>query len=136
MNNQPTATWRIDAGHSAIQFKVKHLAIAHVAGVFNSFAGTLQTNRDDFDGAQVNLRIDVNSLSTNNPTRDEHLKSELFFDVAQYPELTFSGLLQKKTDEYALTGDLTIRGTTQPVTLETSLTGTGMGRFGDMRAGF
>lgn len=136
MNEQTRSTWKIDAGHSAIRFKVKHLAIANVLGTFIAFDGTAQTDQDDFDGAQVAIDIDVNSLSTNNEVRDTHLKSDSFFNVQQFPKLAFRGTLYKVTDDYELDGELTIRDTTKPVKLDVAFTGTGKGRFGDDRAGF
>ena len=74
MNDHTLSTWKIDAGHSAIQFKVKHLAVANVSGSFTGFNGTVLTDQDDFEGAQVTIDINVNSLSTNNEVRDTHLK--------------------------------------------------------------
>ena len=136
MNDQTRPNWTIDAGHSAIQFKVKHLAIANVLGDFTTFEGSVQTDQDDFDGAQVQITIDVHSLRTNNAVRDAHLKSDSFFAAEQFPKLTFRGILHKVADEYELAGDLTIRDTTNPVQLAVAFTGAGKGRFGDERAGF
>lgn len=136
MNDPTMLTWKIDPGHSAIQFKVKHLAVANVSGAFTAFNGAVQTDRDDFDGAQVHIDIDVNSLSTNNELRDTHLKSDSFFAVQQFPKLTFRGMLHKVADDYALAGELTIRDTSKPIKLDVAFTGTGKGRFGDNRAGF
>ncbi len=136
MNDYTQSTWQIDAGHSSIQFKVKHLAVANVSGAFTAFAGTLHTNRDDFEGAQVNLEIDVASLSTNNEVRDGHLKSDSFFQADQFPKLVFEGILHKVADDYELTGELTIRDVSKQVRLDVAFTGTGKGRFGDTRAGF
>ncbi len=136
MNDLTKSTWKIDAGHSAIQFKVKHLAVANISGAFTVFAGTLHTNRDDFEGARVNLDIDVASLTTNNEVRDGHLKSDSFFQADEFPKLVFGGILHKVADDYELTGTLTIRDVSKQVKLDVSFTGTGKGRFGDTRAGF
>ena len=136
MNDHTKSSWKIDPGHSAVQFKVKHLAIANVWGSFTAFVGTVQTDGEDFANAQVQLEIDAASLGTHNEVRDTHLKSDLFFDVAQFPKLTFSGSLQQAADDYALTGVLTIRGVSKQVTLPTTFTGTTKGRFGETRAGF
>jgi len=133
-NNQ--ANWKIDTGHSEIQFKVKHLAISNVAGTFKVFSGGMLTKNEDFDGAVVNCIIDVSSLDTNNTQRDGHLKSEGFFNPQKFPEITFEGQLKKKNDDYELAGDLTIRETTKHIVMEAELTGTGKGRFNDTRAGF
>ena len=135
--NEPTkTTWTIDPGHSAVQFKVKHLAIANVCGAFTAFAGTVQTDRDDFADARVQLEIEAASLGTNNERRDAHLQSDVFFDVPRFPALSFNGLLHKTGEAYALAGTLTIRGVSQPITLPAAFTGTGKGRWGDTRTGF
>lgn len=136
MNDHTKSTWKIDPGHSAVQFKVKHLTIANVWGSFTAFVGTVQTDREDFADAQVQFEIDADSLGTHNHMRDTHLKSNLFFDVEQFPKLTFSGSLQKAADDYELTGVLTIRGASKQITLPTAFTGTTIGRFGETRAGF
>lgn len=136
MDDHTISTWKIDSGHSAIQFKVRHLAVANVLGAFTAFDGAVQTDQDDFDGAQVIIDIDADSLSTNNEVRDTHLKSNSFFDVHQFPKLSFRGTLHKVADDYELTGALTIRDTAKPIKLDVAFTGTGKGRFGDNRAGF
>lgn len=130
------SSWKIDPGHSIIQFKIKHLALANVSGIFTSFHGTVQTNQADFNGAQVHIDIDVASLTTNNEVRDTHLKSDSFLDVQQFPRLLFKGNLHRVADDYALAGELTIRNIAQRVELDVAFTGTGKGRFGDTRAGF
>ncbi|MDQ2772036.1 MAG: YceI family protein [Bacteroidota bacterium] len=136
MNNATTSTWKIDPGHSAIQFKIKHLAIANVAGGFVDFAGTVQTDQNDFAGARVLLEIEAASLGTHNEMRDTHLKSDAFLDVQQFPHLTFGGTLHKTAGSYALTGILTLCGVSKSITLEADFTGVGLGRWGDTRAGF
>ena len=128
--------WNIDPRHSEVQFKVKHLAISNVSGTFKIFKGDVISNCDDFNNAQINLAIDANSIDTNNPDRDNHLKSPDFFNTSTFPELLFTGQLQKENEAYALTGDLTIVGVTKSVKLAAELTGTGTGRFGDTRTGF
>ena len=136
MNERTKSGWKIDPGHSAIQFSVKHLAIANIAGSFTEFAGDVHAAHEDFDGAQVNLTINTNSVNTNNGPRDADLKSEAFFEVARFPAITFAGILHKLDSEYELVGQLTIRDITKTVTLATEFLGTGKGRFGDARAGF
>ncbi|HZY35688.1 MAG TPA: YceI family protein [Mucilaginibacter sp.] len=130
------SSWKIDAGHSQVQFKVKHLAITNVNGVFNTFEGTVECVGDDFDQARVKASIAVDSIDTKHPDRDKHLKSPDFFDVANHPFITFDGVLQKEGGDYQLTGDLSIKGVQQPVTLDVEFTGAATGRFGDQRAGF
>ena len=129
-------TWVIDPGHSTIQFKVKHLAIANVTGTFRSFNGYADTEGESFEGAKVYFEMDTASVDTNNTERDNHLKSGLFLDIVQFPKITFSGTLSKAGDGYLLQGGLTIRGTTKTISLEAEHTGIGAGRFNDTRAGF
>jgi polyisoprenoid-binding protein YceI len=111
-----TQTWNIDTSHSSIDFKVKHMAIASVKGNFKTFSGTIQTNNGEL--SSVEATIDASSISTNDEKRDGHLKSPDFFDVANTPSITFkSTKLEKVSDnEYSITGDLTMRGVTKPVT--------------------
>jgi polyisoprenoid-binding protein YceI len=130
------STWSIDPDHSEIQFKVKHLAISNIAGTFKAFKGDVISPNEDFDNAKINLVIDANSINTQHEIRDGHLKGEEFFNTPQFPQITFSGLLQKQTNKYELTGNLTIRQNTLPIVLNVEFTGTGKGRNGDIRAGF
>lgn len=136
MTKDNQSIWKIDTGHSAVQFKVKHLAIANVSGTFKLFKGEVVSENDDFDGAKVNCVIDVNSLDTNNEQRDKDLKSEGFFDVQKFPALIFDGKLKKNDDNYQLEGELTIREIINSIVMEVDFTGTGKGRFNDTRAGF
>src|SRR5579872_3435249 len=130
------SNWIIDASHSQVQFKVKHLAVANVTGVFKVFGGEAESFNEDFDGAKVNVTIDVDSIDTNNNERDNHLRSDLFFNAPMFPVIAFHGILQKESEDYTLAGELTIHGITQAVKLQAELTGIGKGRFGDERAGF
>jgi len=134
-----TATkWVIDPMHSEVQFKVKHLVISTVSGFFKSFEGTLETAGDDFEDAEISFALNIDSIDTNQSQRDEHLKSAEFFDAAQYPQITFKSTSFKKTDddEYALTGDLTVKGITKPVTLKAEFGGSTNDFYGNTKAGF
>lgn len=128
--------WIIDAGHSEVQFKVKHLAISNIAGTFQMFSGVVKSENEDFDNAEVECVIDADSLTTNNIQRDKDLRSDIFLDTQQFPTLTFTGLLKKKAGNYELAGDLTIRDIVKRITMQTEFTGIGKGRFNDERAGF
>ena len=79
-----TTKWSIDPGHSKIQFKVKHLAIANVTGSFNTVSGHAMTQGEKWDGAQVYFEVEAGSIDTNNGERDNHLKSELFLDAGRF----------------------------------------------------
>jgi polyisoprenoid-binding protein YceI len=136
MTNSTNTFWTIDPMHSVAQFKVKHLAVSNVTGNFNIFKGNLETENENFNNAKINFEIDTNSVDTNNGERDNHLKSEIFFNSEQFPKILFNGLLQKTDDSFELIGDLTILETTKKIELNAAFTGVGQGRFGDTRAGF
>lgn len=132
-------TWKIDPAHSDIQFKVKHLMITTVTGQFAAFDATMQTAGDDeFTEAQISFEADINSVSTKNEQRDQHLLAEDFFDAAKYPKLSFKSKGLKKIDDetYTLTGDLTIREHTKPVELKVEYGGTMKDPWGQTKAGF
>ncbi len=130
--------WKLDPTHSELQFKVKHLMITTVTGHFSSFNVEATTEGDDFSkGANVTVTADVNSISTNNEQRDGHLKSPDFFDVATNPEIKFTSTkMEGSGDEFKLTGDLTIRETTKPVTLNVEYGGIVVDPYGQTKAGF
>jgi len=130
------AQWTIDPAHSEIKFKVKHLVISTVTGRFNNFSGKVQSNKPDFSDARIQFEADVNSISTNNEQRDGHLKSPDFFDAASYPEIRFTStsITPKGEGEYTLAGNMTIRGTSRPVSLNVVYNGTVKGFDGDVAA--
>jgi polyisoprenoid-binding protein YceI len=104
--------WVVDPDHSKVQFKVKHLAIANVAGTFKLFSGEVEADNENFDGAKIAFTIDANSINTDHEQRDGHLKSNLFFDTEKFPKITFAGILHQKNNSYEIEGDLTIRDVT------------------------
>jgi len=133
-----TKHWILDASHSDIQFKVKHLMITTVTGTFKTFSGTVDTDDDDITTAQVQFTADVTSISTNNDHRDAHLKNGDFFDVDNHPQLTFvSSKLEKVDgDDYKLYGTLTMRGVSKQVTLNVEFGGIITDPWGNTRAGY
>ncbi len=132
------ATWKIDPAHSEIEFKVKHLMITNVTGHFAQFDATVTAANDDFSDATISFEADVNSISTKNAQRDEHLKSPDFFDAPNHPKLTFTstGVEKKDADTFVLKGDLTIRGVTKPVALDVEYSGITIDPYGQTKAGF
>ncbi|AFK02459.1 YceI family protein [Emticicia oligotrophica DSM 17448] len=133
------ATWIIDPTHSEVNFKVKHLMISTVTGTFGTYEGSIETANDtDFAGAKVSFSADIDSISTNQEQRDGHLKSADFFDAASFPKLTFAATSMEKVDDetYHVTGDLTIKGTTKPVTLKAEFGGIMGDFYGNTKAGF
>ena len=118
-------TFTIDAAHSQMQFKVRHLGVSTVVGRFGSFAGTFQLDPASGQASAANLSVDVASVSTGNERRDGHLKSADFFAADTFPKITFvSTAIQKVAgSKYKITGNLTMRGVTKPVTLDAELGG-------------
>lgn len=139
MTTEAVATkWGIDPTHSEIQFKVKHMMVSTVTGSFTEFEGSVESESDDFQNARIAFSADVNSISTNNKQRDEHLKSDDFFNAAEFPKLTFKSVAFGKKDngDYELEGNLTIRGNTLPVKLNVEYNGTAVDPYGQTKAGF
>ncbi len=132
------ATYKIDAAHSEITFKVKHLMITNVTGSFTQFDATMESEAADFSDAKISFEADVNSVSTNNEQRDGHLKSDDFFAAEKFPKLTFvsKSFTKKSDDEYTLTGDLTIRDVTKTVDLTVEFGGNMVDPWGQAKAGF
>lgn len=132
------ATWAIDPVHSVAEFGVKHLMISTVKGRFGALSGALQFDGRDLTTASVAATIDVASITINDPQRDAHLRSPDFFHAEAYPTLTFrsTGVEHVAKDAYRVRGDLTIRGTTRPVTLEVTYDGQITDPTGVPRAGF
>lgn len=137
---QATATttkWGIDITHSEVQFKVKHLVISTVTGSFKKFDGSLECGGPDFDGGQVSFNVDVNSIDTNQTDRDNHLRSADFFNVEEFPQMTFNGALVKTGDtSYTITGPLTIKNITKEITLSAEYGGIMVDGYGQTKAGF
>jgi len=133
-----TTKWVIDPAHSEIQFKVKHLMITTVTGHFRKFDLQVETDADDFTNAKsLVFTAEIDSVDTNNAQRDTHVKSADFFAGEQFPQIKFVGKkLEKKGNEYELTGDLTIRGITKPITLDVEFGGIVTDPWGQTKAGF
>ena len=140
MSDNTTATkWALDPTHSEVQFKIKHLVISTVTGAFNTFAGSMESAGDDnFDNAKVEFSLDVESINTNQEQRDAHLRGEEFFDAAKFPHITFESTSFVKTsgNEYKVTGNLTVKDVTKPVTLEAEYGGSAVDFYGNHKAGF
>lgn len=129
--------WTLDSAHSELQFKVKHLMISTITGSFTDISGEITTEEEDFNHATSSFQAEVNSISTGNSDRDEHLKNGDFFDTASFPQITFkSSSFEKDGDAYVLKGDLTIKGITKPVTLQVEYGGIALDPWGNTKAGF
>lgn len=115
-----TSEWKIDPAHSSAQFSVRHMAISTVRGAFSKVNGTIVLDDKDITKSTVDVTIDVTTVDTREPNRDNDLRSDRFFDVAHFPIMTFKS---KKVEQVSLgklkvTGELTIRGTTKEVVLD------------------
>ena len=130
--------WALDLAHSELIFKVRHLMITTVTGYFKSFNVTIETNGDDFTNINnINVEVDVASVTTNNEHLDTHLKSEEFFYVEKFKLIQFQSTgLHIDDDAGSLHGNLTIRGVTQPVTLHVEVGGIATDPYGNTKAGF
>jgi polyisoprenoid-binding protein YceI len=132
-----TTSWKLDQTHSSIEFSAKHMMITTVKGRFAEFEGTVSGNQQSPAGASVNVTIKAASIDTRTEQRDGHLRSPDFLDVEKFPEITFkSTKIAGGKDNFTLTGDLTIRDVTRPVTLDVSFEGQGTDPWGGTRAGF
>lgn len=132
------ATYKIDAAHSEILFKVKHLMITNVTGHFKTFDAQLTADKEDFSDAKATFEADIASVSTNSEQRDGHLLSDDFFNAEKYPKLTFASTSIEKLseNEFNLHGNLTIRDITKPVTMHVAYNGTVTDPWGQVKAGF
>lgn len=132
------AQWAIDAAHSEIQFKVKHLMISTVTGSFGTFSGSATTESDDFSNAQISFTAATASIVTGQADRDNHLRSADFFDAEQYPEVSFTSSAMKKVsgDNFELTGTLSMHGVSKEVTLNAEFLGINKDPWGNTKAGF
>ena len=111
-------TYELDIDHSDVGFSVKHMMISNVRGSFRQVMGTLDLNEADVTKSTLNVTINVTSIDTHVQKRDDHLRSPDFFDATKYPNITFkSTKVQKAGKQLKVTGDLTIRDVTKPVTL-------------------
>ncbi|WP_405100591.1 YceI family protein [Oceanobacillus sp. FSL H7-0719] len=117
--------WNLDAVHSEVGFSVKHMMISKAKGTFDKFDAVVEADVEDLTSATVEVTIDAASINTRNEDRDNHLRSGDFFDTENHPTITFVATDIKSTggNEYDVTGDLTIRGTTKPVTLDVTFEG-------------
>lgn len=116
--------WVIDKNHTDIRFTVTHMMISEVDGEFKDFNATVVSHSDDFNGADVKFTAKVASIDTDNQRRDGHLQSDDFFNAEKFPELTFSGKIEKQGNDYFLVGDLTIRDVAKPIRFDVTYNGT------------
>jgi polyisoprenoid-binding protein YceI len=130
-------TWAVDPVHSEVSFVVRHMMVSKVRGRFDKFEGTIVT-ADDPLKSSVTATVDLNSINTGQEQRDAHIRSADFFHVEEHPTMTFAstGVRAGDDGDFLLDGDLTIRGTTKPVTFKLEVSGFGPDAYGGTRAGF
>jgi polyisoprenoid-binding protein YceI len=133
-----TGDYEFDVAHTRIGFVARHAMVTSVRGAFTDFEGTVHLDAADPARSSAKLTLKVASIDTGNEQRDGHLKSADFFDAETYPEITFAGTAVERVDddEFRLTGDLTVKGVTKPVTVELTFNGSAKDPFGNLRAGF
>ncbi|MBS1775609.1 MAG: YceI family protein [Bacteroidetes bacterium] len=133
-----TTNWALDKSHSGVKFTVKHLVISEVEGSFKVFNGSIASATPDFNNAKVDFSVDVNSINTDEPKRDAHLKGDDFFNAEKFPEMKFSSTSFKKVkgNAYVMEGNLTIRDITKKVRFAVVYGGTIKDPWGNTKAGF
>lgn len=123
--------WTVDASHSEVGFTARHLMVTKVRGTFADFTATVQVG-EPFEASSVTAEVKLESINTRSEDRDAHLRSADFFDVEQYPTMTFTST---EVTESSMTGDLTIKGITQQVTFDLDFSGVSADPWGGTRAG-
>ena len=133
-----TGNYTIDPSHSRIGFVARHAMVTKVRGSFNQFDGSGYFDADDPTSSTLQLTIQAASIDTRNADRDAHLRSNDFFAMEQHPEITFVSTAVEQVDpeNYRVTGDLTLKGVTNPVTVELEYTGAAVDPYGNQRVGF
>ena len=131
-----TTKWVLDLAHSELMFKIKHLMISNVKGVFKKFS--VEMDGGDFSQSKINVTIDAASISTNDDQRDGHLKNADFFDVENHKDISFQGtsFIQLNDEKYLLKGILTIKGISKEVELDVEFGGINKDPWGHEKAGF
>jgi len=129
--------YTLDVAHSRLGFSARHAMVTTVRGAFKEFEGTAHVDTATPANSKVELTIKAESIDTGVADRDGHLRSADFFETETYPEITFSSThVERDGDDWTITGDLTVKGTTKPITIELESTGSARDPFGNLRIGF
>jgi len=117
--------WKLDTNHTVISFKIKHLGLAEISGSFKKYEGSMKLQSENLEGAEIYLKIAVDSIETGNTMRDNHLKTTDFLDAAVFPDITFvsTDFIAVGDNRYELQGNLTLKGVTNAVVLEAAYKG-------------
>ncbi|MEQ8242216.1 YceI family protein [Fulvivirga sp.] len=128
--------WTVDKSHSSVGFTVTHLVISEVEGQFTDFDAKVVSTSDDFAGSTVEFTAKAASIDTDNEQRDNHLKSDDFFNAEKFPEVKFNGKIVKNGAKYQLVGKFTMRDVTKDVTFDVKYNGTIKDPWGNIKSGF
>jgi polyisoprenoid-binding protein YceI len=133
-----TGDYVLDVAHSRLGFVARHAMVTKVRGAFNDFEGTVHLDGDDPARSSASLTIDVASIDTRQPQRDEHVRTNDFFDAATFPTITFVSTAAERVsdDAFRLSGDLTIKDVTKPVSVDFEYNGSATDPYGNQRVGF
>jgi len=129
--------YTLDVAHSRLGFSARHAMVTTVRGAFKDFEGTAHVDTANPAASKVELTIRTDSIDTGVADRDAHLRSADFFEIESHPEITFTSTdVERDGDDWTITGDLTIKGITKPITVEFESTGSARDPFGNLRIGF
>jgi polyisoprenoid-binding protein YceI len=133
-----TGDYDLDAIHSRLGFAAKHAMVTTVRGKFNSYTAEIHLDEENVANSTARIEIDAASVDTGNEQRDDHIRNADFFEVEKHPKITFvsTSAEKKNDDDFVLNGDLTIRGTTLPVSIDFEKTGAAVDPWGNFRVGF
>ena len=133
-----TGTYTLDPAHTRIGFMARHAMVTKVRGAFNEFEGTAVLDGANPADSSARVTINAASIDTRNAQRDEHLRGNDFLAMRDYPQITFSSTGARQVDDttFELTGDLTIKGVTNPITIPFTFEGAARDPFGNLRVGF
>ena len=133
-----TGDYQLDVAHTRLGFVARHAMVTKVRGSFKEFEGHAHLDAADPSKSSAEVTIQVASVDTGQEQRDAHLRNSDFFDAENYPTMTFNSTSAEKVDDntYRLTGDLTVKDTTKPITIDFEFTGTAKDPYGNLRAGF
>ena len=133
-----TTNWQLDPAHSEVTFRVRHLVIATVSGQFDKFSSQVSTEGDNFTTAGIEFNVETASVNTGVEARDNHLRSDDFFNSEKFPLLTFksTGMKHLSGEQYQLDGALTVRDVVKPITLQVEYGGIAKDPYGNIKAAF
>ncbi|MCX5203996.1 YceI family protein [Streptomyces sp. NBC_00237] len=133
-----TGTYTVDASHTRVGFTARHAMVTNVRGAFTDLDGTLKLDGSDPSGSKASITIRMASIDTGAADRDGHLRSADFFDAETFPEMTFRSTKAEQLggSDYRITGDLTIKDTTRPLSIDLEFNGSATDPFGNERVGF